>query len=142
MMTLSCLCGAVRVLIASRPDFVNACNCTLCTKSGARWAYYHPDQVDVSGTTRQFHRTDKADASAGIHFCETCGSTTHFTLTANAIARFGNTLIGVNVRLADEEDLHGIELRFPDGRAWSGVGEFGYVRSAVVIDTGENRPAD
>jgi hypothetical protein len=41
--------------------------------------------------------------------------------------------MGVNMRLADEKDLAGIELRYPDGRAWSGKGGFGYVQEARII---------
>ena len=39
-------------------------------------------------------------------------------------------MMGANMRLADEADLAGIELRYPDGRAWSGEGEFGHAREA------------
>ena len=41
--------------------------------------------------------------------------------------------MGVNMRLADEKDLAGIELRFPDGRAWSGNGDFAYTQDARII---------
>ena len=41
--------------------------------------------------------------------------------------------MGVNMLLADERDLAGIELRYPDGRAWSGEGDFTYVREARII---------
>jgi hypothetical protein len=41
--------------------------------------------------------------------------------------------MGVNMRLADERDLAGIELRYPDGQAWSGEGDFGYVREPRII---------
>ena len=34
MSNLSCLCGKVRIEIPKRPDFINECNCTLCSKSG------------------------------------------------------------------------------------------------------------
>jgi hypothetical protein len=55
-------------------------------------------------------------------------------MTPSAVAKFGgNTLVGVNMRLADESDLAGIEVRYPDGRAWSGAGAFGYVREARII---------
>jgi hypothetical protein len=54
-------------------------------------------------------------------------------LTASAVAKFGNSPIGVNVRLADEKVLAGIELRYPDGRAWPGKGAFGYVQEARII---------
>jgi len=41
--------------------------------------------------------------------------------------------MGVNMRLADEKELAGIELRYPDGRTWPGTGDFGYVREARII---------
>lgn len=133
MMTLSCLCGQVRVQIDKRPDHINACNCLLCSKSGARWAYFAPSEARVAGATTRYCRADKDDPVAEIHFCPTCGSTTHFTLTASAAAKFGNSLIGVNMWLAGEQALAGIELRFPDGRAWSGAGDFAYVRAPRIL---------
>jgi len=38
-----------------------------------------------------------------------------------------------NRRLAAPEQLDGIELRYPDGRAWGGEGEFSYVRAPVIL---------
>ena len=133
MLKLSCHCGLVRVEIRKRPDYVHECNCSLCGSLGVRWAYLHPSEVSVEGSTRGYRRGDKDDPSAEIRFCPTCGSTTHFTLTESAVARFGNSLTGVNVRLADERDLAGLELRYPDGRTWSGEGGFTYVREPRII---------
>lgn len=134
MIELSCHCGQVRIEIDEQPAYVNECNCSLCCKSGARWAYFKPAEVRVAGATRGYRRTDKADPSAEVHFCGDCGTTTHFVLTESAIARFGDALTGINMRLADERDLAGIELRYPDGKAWEGEGEFGYVREAQLLD--------
>lgn len=133
MLNLSCHCGRIRLSLAKRPDYLHECNCTLCTKTGARWGYFHPAEVEVEGSAAGYCRADKADAAAEMRFCEHCGSITHFTLTASAAAKFGNSLVGVNLRLADEGDLAGLELRYPDGRAWSGEGDFGYVREAATI---------
>jgi hypothetical protein len=126
--TLSCLCGKVGITLAKRPDFIHECNCTLCAKTGARWGYFHPSEASVDGPTQGYDRADKDDPAARIRFCPTCGATTHFVLTESAVARFGNALVGVNMWLADPRDLAGIEIRYPDGRAWSGEGPFGYVR--------------
>ncbi len=133
MLNLSCLCGQIRVTLAKRPEYINECNCTLCSKTGARWSYFHPSEVSVDGPAKGYCRQDKADPAAEIRFCENCGSTTHFNLTASAASKFGNTLMGVNMLLADERDLAGLELRFPDGRAWTGEGEFAYVREPRII---------
>ena len=132
-MTLDCLCGEVRVTTARKPDFVHACNCDLCRKSGARWGYYDPAEVQVSGVSGRYRRADKADPGAELHFCQQCGATTHFRLTEAAVAKHGDTMMGVNMALVPESELAGIELRYPDGRGWSGEGEFGYVRHSRVL---------
>lgn len=133
MLKLSCHCGHIHIEIQKQPDYVNECNCTLCSKSGARWAYFHPSEVSVEGPATGYRRVDKADPAAEMQFCAKCGSTTHFILTESAVAKFGNTMMGVNMALADESDLSGIELRYPDGQAWSGEGDFGYVREARIL---------
>jgi hypothetical protein len=133
MLNLSCLCGQVRIGLKTRPDFIHDCNCALCSKTGARWGYFHPSEVVVEGDAKGYRRDDKDDPAAQVQFCSTCGATTHFVLTESAVAKFGNGLMGVNMWLADARDLAGIELRYPDGRAWSGEGEFAYVRPAQVL---------
>ncbi|MBS0276347.1 MAG: aldehyde-activating protein [Proteobacteria bacterium] len=133
MLELSCLCGQLRIQIKTKPAFINECNCLLCSKTGARWSYFHPSDVSVEGAALSYCREDKDDPAARIHFCGKCGSTTHFTLTESAISKFGNVQLGLNMRLADESALSGIELRYPDGRAWPGAGDFGYVQEARII---------
>lgn len=133
MLELSCHCGKVSVRIERRPEFVHECNCTLCRKAGATWGYFQPSEVTVGGETARYCRNDKPVPGVAICFCPACGSTTHFELTDATIAMFGNTMLGVNMRLADERELDGIELRYPDGRSWSGEGEFGYVEKARII---------
>ncbi len=133
MITLSCLCGDIRIEVCNRPEFINECNCAFCAKSGARWGYFHPSEVGVEGETKGFRRTDKDDPAAELHFCPTCGCTTHFRLTAATIAKLGDSMMGVNMGLADQAELAGVELRYPDGKSWQGEGEFGFVREAHII---------
>lgn len=133
-MTGTCLCGAVKVELDARPAFLNACNCTLCGKSGAVWAYCTPAEAKVFGPTKQFHRTDRETPAVNIHLCQTCGVTTHWTRTEALIRGLGNDDgMGVNARIFEPADLIGVELRFPDGRAWSGKGPFGYRRPAEIL---------
>lgn len=133
MLNLSCLCNQIRIKLEKRPNLIHECNCTLCSKAGVRWGYFHPSEVSVEGTATGYCRDDKDDPNAQVQFCSTCGSTTHFVLTVNAVSKFGNSLMGVNMWLADARDLAGIELRYPDGQAWSGEGDFAYVREAEII---------
>ncbi|WP_423141906.1 GFA family protein [Parablastomonas sp. CN1-191] len=133
MIAMTCLCGAVQLSVP-RPDYIHQCNCTLCSKTGARWGYFTPDQVRVIGAAAIAVRGDKAVPSAEVHFCGACGSTTHFGLTPAMIAQHGDVMRGVNMALADPADLAGIEQRFPDGRAWDGASaEFGYVSAPTII---------
>lgn len=133
MLSLTCLCGQIRVKIEDSPAYIHECNCTLCRKAGARWGYFHPAHVSVDGLSKGYSREDKPDPAAEIRFCETCGATTHFVLTPSAVSKFGNGLMGVNMWLADERALAGIELRYPDGQSWSGDGDFHYVREPRIL---------
>ena len=136
MLSLSCHCGDVRIETAKRPDFVNACNCGFCSKAGVWWGYFHASEVVVEGATSVYLRRDKDEPAAEMRFCATCGALTHFALTPDAAVRFGNGVMGVNMRLASESDLAGIELRFPDGQAWPGHGDYGFVRPARILGQG------
>ncbi len=132
-MTVECFCGGVRVTTAEKPGFIHACNCDLCRKAGARWGYFEPAQVAVTGQSTSYRRHDKDQPGVDVHFCPQCGSTTHFRLTDAAIAIHGDTMMGVNFALAEESELAGVELRYPDGKSWSGEGEFGYVRESRIL---------
>lgn len=132
-MTFACFCGAVSLATTRWPEFVHACNCDLCRKAGARWGYFEPAEVTVTGPTATYRRHDKPEPGVDVHFCPTCGSTTHFRLTESAVERHGDVMMGVNAGLADEADLAGIELRYPDGKNWSGEGAFGYVRPGRML---------
>ncbi len=137
MPTITCHCGAVSVTPRHAPSYINACNCSLCRKTGARWSYFDPADVEIKGATSRYCRTDKTAPGVDLHFCAACGVTTHFTLTPQAVAKYGDTMLGVNMSLAEDGDLAGIELRFPDGLAWSGNGGFDYRRPPHIIGQAE-----
>ena len=133
-MTGTCACGRVSLSIAERPGFINDCNCSLCRKFGGAWSYLAPAAVVIEGETATFTRSDRLVPLVEIHFCPTCGVATHFAPTARVRASNPDAdVIGVNMRLMDPDDLAGVEVRYPDGKDWSGVGAFGYRRSPTVI---------
>ncbi|MEM9839196.1 MAG: aldehyde-activating protein [Pseudomonadota bacterium] len=133
-MTGECSCGSVRVTIDQPPAYINQCNCSLCDRAGAAWGYFATASVEVVGTTRSFERDDRLRPSVAVHQCEECGDTTHFALTDTFKAENPSAdQMGVNMKLFRDDDLLGIEVRFPDGRGWSGDGPFGHFREAVVI---------
>ena len=66
MIELTCHCGHIRLEVSRLPDFIHECNCTLCSKSGARWAYFHPSEVHVAGEARGYCRDDKGLDIEGV----------------------------------------------------------------------------
>ncbi|MEM7690300.1 MAG: aldehyde-activating protein [Pseudomonadota bacterium] len=115
-MTGSCHCGAVRVTVAHRPDYVSFCDCSLCAKSGGVWGYYESADVAVEGKTSGYRRADYDKPAVEMHSCPACGSTTHWVTTEH----FDGDRMGVNVRIFEPAQLNGIEARFLDGRNWFG----------------------
>lgn len=134
-LSATCHCGDVHVQVAHAPEFIFECNCSLCATHGVWWGYYTPDEVEVTGETRGYGRVDREVPAVEVHFCPRCGCTTHFALSAAWLEKSGaaNDRMGVNMRLFDRAALSGVKLHFPDGRAWDGVGEWGYVREAITL---------
>ncbi len=133
-MTTTCACSAVRLTLEQAPDYINDCNCDLCRKVGGAWGYFEGSQVQVSGKTQAFKRTDKVTPAVVVHACEVCSTTTHFTLSEAFLAQNPTAdQVGVNMRLFNPALLEGVEVRFPDGMSWDGASEFGYRREPKTI---------
>ena len=75
-MIATCHCRAVNITLSAKPDFLNDCNCTLCSKVGALWGYFDPAVVTVSGDTAHYVRSDYIAPAVSVHFCGNCGSCT------------------------------------------------------------------
>ena len=112
MIEAVCLCGAVRIEVASAPEQVTSCNCEACRRYGTLWAYYLNDQVRISGETAAYRRRDIAGQSEpmlAFHHCATCGCVTHWeNLT-------GRPRMGVNARLMPPEVVEAAPVREHDG---------------------------
>lgn len=135
----SCHCGAVQVTISNIPEFINQCNCSLCRKSGGAWGYYNPSDVKIGGETLGYVRTDIPNPAVQVRFCGTCGSTTHWQLTDAFIKSAEKSdIMGVNMNLFKREHLVGVEVRFPDGEAWTGEGDYSYRKDAIRIGARED----
>ena len=112
MIESSCVCGAVRLAISRAPDEVTDCNCTMCRRYGALWAYYSPKDVTVtSGLTDTFSRGPKL---SHFHRCKICGCVTHWSPLDKTYDR-----MGVNARLMEPEVLARARvLRFDGLDTW------------------------
>ncbi len=112
---------------------MNECNCSLCVKVGATWGYFDLSEVTITGVNKEYIRIDKPEPITRLHFCGNCGVTTYASFTESyASSVDSNDWRAVNMRLFSNDAKANVELRFPDGAAWDGIGEFGYVRDAII----------
>ena len=111
MIEVACHCGAVRLSAPSAPTTVTECNCSICRKLAARWAYYPPSEMPQSlpkaGSTQPYVWGDKMLA---LHRCRTCGVTTHWQSLDGAQER-----MAINARLVDGLDWQVMRIRQFDG---------------------------
>lgn len=103
--TGSCHCGKSAFVIEGElPETVTRCTCSFCSKRGALWAYYTPDQFQLTSPADGDATYRWNTTLAAHHFCPQCGCGT-FTDTP-AFKPDGSwdqhtRRIGVNARLLD-----------------------------------------
>ena len=111
MIKAACHCGAASLTVPTAPTEVTECNCSICRRLGARWAYYTPAEVTLPApaTTQVYVWGDRMLA---FHRCKACGVVTHWQSLDGARDR-----MAINARLMDDLDWTGIRVRQFDGAA-------------------------
>jgi hypothetical protein len=119
MIRAACHCTAVRLEIAEAPSWILDCNCTLCRRYGALWAYYQPDEVKV---VRGADATDTylwGDKMLAFHRCKECGCIMHMI----ALDADPPRIYGINARMIPTLDPARVRLQQIDnghtGFFWS-----------------------
>lgn len=110
-MKANCHCRNITIKLNRQIDLVTSCNCSICHRYGAIWAYFHPCEVMVKANnlaTRTYRHGDKL---IDFHHCPSCGCTTHYTPT-----NLGNLdRMAVNLRMFDKAILDEVKIRKFDG---------------------------
>lgn len=109
MIEVTCHCGAVHLSVPAPPGEVTECNCSLCRRLGAQWAYYPHHEVRIAkpGSTRPYVWGDRMLA---FHRCRQCGCTTHWQSLDGAQLR-----MAVNARMMDGLNMATVRVRQFDG---------------------------
>ncbi|MBB3975809.1 hypothetical protein GGQ64_000996 [Rhizobium azooxidifex] len=114
MLIGTCHCEAAHWTMAGDPGPVTACNCTLCRRYGALWAYdYEGKRIDLHGTTKAFSRVGKEKPSLEIRFCPTCACV--LCWRGLSLDPDGRRRMAVNVRLAPPEAVAHLPIDHFDG---------------------------
>ena len=114
MITGSCHCGAASWTLSGEPGPITACNCTLCRRYGALWAYdYEGERVAVLGATRTYRRIGKDDPALEIVFCGICAGV--LAWRGLRLEEDGRRRMAVNVRLANPDAVAHLPIDHFDG---------------------------
>lgn len=95
----ACHCGNVKWIYDLPLESVTACNCTVCSRYGALWAYgYMNEGITVTGETKSYTR----GKAINFNFCSQCGCVVHYT--AKKPAENGRVRMAVNARMITDPD--------------------------------------
>lgn len=113
MLKGACHCGATGWTLTGDPGSITACNCTLCHRSGALWAYdYEDGRIAVTGPTSSYSRIGKENPALEILFCPTCAGVLAWR---GLRLEDGQRRMAVNLRLANFADVADLPIDHFDG---------------------------
>ena len=118
MLTASCHCGAVSIEMARRPRSLTQCNCSICRRYGAWWAYCSRKTATVHAAGAALGAYSWSNKRLVFYHCRSCGCLTHYA--SRDTSREGR--IAVNARMLPREVTEGIRMRTFDG-----AGTFKYI---------------
>ena len=116
MLTGACHCGAVRVTIPRKPRAVTDCNCSICRRYGALWAYYKLPTVSVEAKRGATESYSWGRKKLKFMRCKKCGC----VVVWQPIKPTAKSWMGVNYRNFALDLLNAVRIRKLDGAAWDG----------------------
>ena len=110
----ACHCGQAGWRLEGGPGSITACNCTLCRRYGALWAYdYEDERIRLSGVFSSYCRAGKANPALEVLFCPACACV--LAWRGLRLEPDGRRRMAVNVRLADPEAVAHLQIDHFDG---------------------------
>ncbi|MEJ0065274.1 MAG: GFA family protein [Caulobacteraceae bacterium] len=110
MIEMSCHCGAVKFAAETAPADVTDCNCSICRRLGALWAYYQRPEIRFEADNGPTDAYVWNRRILEFHRCRSCGCVTHWSAVDRSYER-----MGVNARLMSPEILAQIPVSHFDG---------------------------
>jgi hypothetical protein len=109
-METKCHCGNIEIRAAKLPEQVTNCNCSICRRYAALWAYYSPEDVDIYFRDYPSKFYLWGDREVEFHHCTVCGCLTHYVTTQKCKDR----IVAINTRMSDPVLISGIPVREVD----------------------------
>ena len=115
-LTASCHCGTVKIHVKRAPRTVTRCNCSLCRRYGALWAYYGAGAVAIEAPQGSLASYSWRRRVRAYFRCRRCGCVTHYKYRR----KWGSGTVGVNAANFEPEVLERVRIRRLDGaRTWT-----------------------
>jgi hypothetical protein len=107
----TCHCGRVRIEVRRAPRTVTRCNCSICRRYGALWAYYKPSSVRITAPAGGVSSYSWRRRIRAYYRCNSCGCITHY------MHRKGRPsgVMAVNATNFDPSVLAQVRIRNLDG---------------------------
>lgn len=112
----ACHCRSVRWTFEGVPESATSCNCTLCRRWGALWAYgFKDEEIRINGPTHAYLRDPKM---IEFHFCPDCGCVAYWCTPEPGPD--GRRYLAINLRLAELDDIAEVPINRFNGLENSG----------------------
>jgi len=110
MVEASCHCGNVKIVVPEITELLTSCNCSLCYKYAALWAYFSFGEVNFKIEERVTKSYSWGKETREFYHCDTCGCLTHYTQK-----EFNKkNKIAVNFRLVNSDIVNSLNIHFFD----------------------------
>ena len=111
MIKATCHCRAIQIEISEKPNSLTECNCSICRRYGALWAYFTSKSATITYEKQAVGTYIWNDKDIEFVHCKTCGCLTHYEDTDKT----NGYRVAVNARMMDPVDILGIAIRKFDG---------------------------
>jgi len=120
MIKATCHCGNVSAEISRKPRSLTECNCSVCRRYGARWAYFSTKSVKIRAA-RGALVSYKRGRMLYFDHCKQCGCVMQWRLVKS---KGPDARMAINMRMVENpDDLAGMKiLRFDGAKSWKDVG--------------------
>ncbi len=108
-----CHCGNVRYELEAKLDQVIECNCSICSKTGARLTFVPAAKFKLLAGEDQLTDYQFGKKRIHHHFCKTCGIRSF----ARGVGPDGAEMAAINANCLDDVDLTGLKVTPFDGKS-------------------------
>ncbi len=110
----SCHCGAVSIVMHRRIRKLTSCNCSICRRYGALWAYQQRKAIEIDAVSGALQTYARQNGDLVFFRCAHCGCVTHYERQDRRDN--GTDMSAVNMRNVDNPaQISDIPIRYLDG---------------------------